>query len=254
LQIGKKATDLTLTADDDIVDSIPFSNKLLAFRALKHGLRFGHDNWRMWYNYMIVSMDVGELFETTRALTRVVEETSTKIGAKSVDEDVLERLVDAVTRTPQISVDAVEGGDSTNLSVNPIEGQGLLRAVLNLFEHTILPRISSPRIFRAYARLLSWQAKWDEVVKAYLDGYRCSTAGTMEKGESDVGRWREAVNEVVEIVDVLRNFGPRIEGFKWRLQGRSILRTFVGRTRDFEDEPEWARLSELQEELRQGDD
>jgi hypothetical protein len=243
--------DLSLTADDDIVESIPFSNKLLAFRALKHGLRFGHDNWRMWYNYMIVSMDVGELFETTRALARVVEETSAKVGAKSVDEDVLERLVDAVTRAPQISVDAI---DSTKPAVNSNEGQGLPRAVLNLFEHTILPRVSSPRIFRAYARLLSWQARWDEVLKAYLDGYRCSTAGTMEKGESDLGRWREAVSEVGEIVDVLRNFGPRVEGFKWRLQGRSIVRTFAGRTRDFEDEPEWARLTELQEELRQEDD
>jgi hypothetical protein len=76
----------------------------------------------------------------------------------------------------------------------------------------------------------------------------------MEKGESDLGRWREAVSEVGEIVDVLRNFGPRVEGFKWRLQGRSIVRTFAGRTRDFEDEPEWARLTELQEELRQEDD
>ena len=44
---------------------------------------------------------------------------------------------------------------------------------------------------------------------------------------------------------------------KWgqpHMQARfSILRTFMGRTRDFEDEPEWARLTALQEELRQED-
>ena len=121
---------------------------------------------------------------------------------------------------------------------------------MNLLEHTILPRVSSPRIFRAYARLLTWQERWEEALKAYLDGYRSSTAGTMEKGESNIERWREGVNEVCEIVDVLRNFGPRVDGYKWRLQGRSILRTFTGRTRDFEDEPEWHRLTELQEELQ----
>ena len=60
-----------------------------------------------------------------------------------------------------------------------------------------------------------------------------------------------AVGEVEEIVDVLRNFGPRHgEGFNWKLQARSIVRTFMGRTKDFEDEPEWARLVALQEEIR----
>lgn len=230
--------------------SIPFANKLLAFRALKQGLRFSYDNWRMWYNYMVVAMDVGELSEASRALGRVVEETSEKVGAKSVDEDVLERLVDAVTRAPAKLEDAVEGGDTSNAVTNPNEGHGLLRSVTNLFDRIILPRVSSPRIFRAYARLLTGQARWEDVLKAYLDSYRCGTAGTIEKGEPDVGKWRDAVSEVEEIVDVLMNFGPRVDGFKWRLQGHSIVRTFIGRTKDFQDEPEWNRLLELEKELR----
>lgn len=87
-------------------------------------------------------------------------------------------------------------------------------------------------------------------MKAYLDGYRCSVAGTMEKGETDGAKWREAVLEVEEIVDVLRNFGPKAGSFNWKLQARSIVRTFIGRTKDFEDEPEWDRLTRLQEDLR----
>ena len=59
--------------------------------------------------------------------------------------------------------------------------------------------------------------------------------------------------EVEEIVDILRNFGPRVEGFKWRLQARSIIRTFMGRTKDFDDEPEWPKLAELLEEIRKED-
>ncbi|KDQ64061.1 hypothetical protein JAAARDRAFT_187441 [Jaapia argillacea MUCL 33604] len=233
------------------IKRVPFSNKLLAFRALKECIKYRYEDWRVWSNYMVVAIDVGELSEACRALARIVEEKSGKVGGECVDEDVLERLVNAVTRTPLNADDAVEGDISAHQTpVNPSEGRGLFRRVSDLFERTILPRVSSPRIFRAYGRLLTWQSRWDEAIRAYLDGYRCSLAGTMEKGETDVKRWQEAVGEVEEIVDLLRNFGSRVEGSKWQLQARSIVRTFIGRTRDFEDEPEWNRLTELQDELR----
>lgn len=203
---------------------------------------------------MIVAMDVGELSEACRALARVVEERSAKDGAACVDEDVLERLVDAVTRAPANANDAVEGsGIAQEATQYPNEGHGLLRRVTDLFERTLLPKVSSPRIFRAWARMLTWQGRWEEALNAYLDGYRSSTAGTIENGETDTKKWRDAVAEVEEIVDVLRNFGPRVEDSKWKSQARSIVRTFMGRTKDFEDEPEWSHLKDLQEELRKVD-
>ncbi|OSC97957.1 tetratricopeptide repeat domain 27 [Trametes coccinea BRFM310] len=234
---------------------IPFSNKLLAFRALKQGLKFSYDNWRMWMNYMIVAMDVGELSEACRALTRIVEERAAKDGAACVDECVLDKLVDAVTRgTGEAS--SVSGETSPEVAAGATKASvstGLERRVTDLFENTILPRVSSPRIFRARARLLMSQGRYEDALNAYLDAYRAGPAGTMERGETDVEKWREAVGEVEEIVDVLRNFGPRVEGFNWKLQARSIVRTFMGRTKDFEDEPEWARLTTLQEEIRRED-
>jgi tetratricopeptide (TPR) repeat protein len=239
--------DGTMAYNSESAKSIPFDNKMLAFRTLKQGLRFSYSNWRMWYNYMVISMDVGQFNEACRALERVVEETSGKVGAKSVDEDVLDRLVDAVTRT---SVDKENHDEGAKVTSDPNHGHWLFKSVNSLFERTLLPRVSSPRVFRAYARLLTWQNKWEEAIKAYLDAYRNSIAGTMEKGETDVKRWREAVQEVEETVDILRNFGPHAEGYKWRFQARSIIRTFTGRTKDFEDEPEWERLKDLQEELQ----
>lgn len=210
---------------------------MLAFRALKQGLKYRYENWRMWSNYMVVAVDVGELFEACHAQARIVEERSAKIGAESVDEDVLSRLVDAVT------------GAASDAAQEP-SLRGLTRRVLDLFERTILPRVSSSRIFHTYARLLTWQNRWEDALKAYLDGYRCGAAGTFESGDADIEKWRQAVGEVQEIVDVVRNFGPRVEGFNWKYQGRSIVRTFMGRSKDFKDEPEWARLLEIQEELR----
>ncbi|VDB90478.1 unnamed protein product [Peniophora sp. CBMAI 1063] len=258
--VVKKGPSATATDSDDEASqppaeekssAIPFENKMLAFRALQQGLRFAYENWRMWMNYMIVAMDVGELAEAARALGRIVEERAAKNGADAVDVDVLDRLVDAVTRAPADADEAVEGaGTARDAVFNPNEGHGLLRRVTDLFERVILPRVSSPRIFRARARLLMWQGKWEEAIQAHMDAYRAGVAGRMEKGETDVVRWREGVEEVVEAVDVLRNFGPRVEGLKWRLQAKSILRTFMGRTRDFEEEPEWKQLEELQEDLR----
>ncbi|KZT29492.1 TPR-like protein [Neolentinus lepideus HHB14362 ss-1] len=236
---------------DQTSGTIPFSNKMLAFRALKQGIKYRYEDWRMWYNYMIVSMDVGEFSEACRALARVVEERASKDGAQCVDEDVLDRLVDVATRAPADSEDTIVPDAEPERA--SITSSGIQRVLTDLFERTILPRVSSSRIFRAYARLLTLQARWEGALKAYLDSYRCSTAGSIEKGETDVGKWHEAVGEVEEIVDVLRNFGPRVDGSKWRLQARSIVRTFIGRTKDFEDEPEWERLTGLLEELRNED-
>jgi hypothetical protein len=198
----------------------------------------------MWMNYTIVAMDVGEFAEACRALGRVVEERAAKVGSESVDTDVLDRLVDAATRASP--------GEPGNTVLGQNEGQNLLRRVEDLFIRIILPRVSSPRIFRARARLLVSQGKLPEALAAYLEGYRAGVAGQMEAGETDLGRWREGAREVEDIYDVLVNYGPKVEGSKWRLQARSIVRTFMGRTKDFEDEPEWARLVELLDGLKQG--
>jgi hypothetical protein len=212
--------------------AVPFENKLLAFRALKQGLKSHYENWRMWTNYTIVAMDVGELSEACRALGRVVEERASKVGTESVDADVLDRLVTAATS---------EQGT--------IDGE-LMRRVEDLFVRVLLPRVSSSRIFRARARLLVAQAKIPEALEAYLEAYRAGVASQMEAGETDVERWREGVREVEEICGVLVNYGPRVEGSKWALQARSVVRTFMGRTKDLEEEPEWSRLVELLDELK----
>ncbi|KAG8929998.1 hypothetical protein FRC02_004777 [Tulasnella sp. 418] len=262
LKIGEKGVSETQYAQPDVSESnadpqsMAFSSKYLAFRALKQGLRFRYDNWRMWSNYMIVAMDVGELGEACRALGRVVEECAEKMGETCVDLEVLERLVDAVTRGNQ---DDLPGSQQNSNSL-----QGLGRQVMDLFTRVILPRLSSsPRIFRAYGRLLIWQGSWSAALEAHMNAYRASVASDT-KVETDLARWKEAVTEVEDLVDVLRNLGPRIasettnrseggrKGTSWQFQARGVVRTFMGRTRDaFEHESEWTKLTELLESLRQ---
>ena len=84
--------------------------------------------------------------------------------------------------------------------------------------------------------------------------------------ETDLERWKEAVREVEDLVDVMRNLGPRVaesseatgggeepkkKATSWQFQARSIIRTFMGRTKDsFGDEPEWERLNDSIQDLK----
>ena len=221
----------------------------------------------MWSNYMIVAVDCGELAEACHALSRVVEERAEKVGDESVDHDVLERLVDAVTKasadthSTENQGQYPNGSAATDSKYNPNEGQGLYNRVNDLFIRTLLPRLSSsPRIFRAYARLLVWKSEWGLALETHMNAYRVSVIND-EKVETDISRWREAVIEVEDLVDILTNLGPRAvakdqeeKGAKktsWQFQARSVVRTFMGRTKDaFGDEPEWGRLDDVLQSLR----
>jgi hypothetical protein len=214
---------------------VSYEYKLQAYRALRQGLRHAHNNWRMWANYMVISIDVGELSESARAMTRIVEERASKDGAAVVDLDVLNKLVDSVTRDDH---SLLAKGKVVPTSSN--EGFGLLPLVERLFDTTILPRVSdSPRIWKSHARLLRWKEDWEGAMEDYLRAYRCGVTQD-ERVERDLDIWKEAVAEVEELVGVLEVLGGKVkrgkedEGVKkgdWRFQARGLVRTFIGRTK-----------------------
>ena len=239
---------------------IPHANKLLAHGALKIGLKYGHDNWRMWSNYLLVSIDLGLNSEAVRALSRLVEERARHVGEDCVDDEVLDRLVGAVTKGAQPGTE-----EAKTEEVNPNEGQGLLWNLNRLFEVVILPRIStSPRIWRSWARLLMWQGRIPEALDSQVKAYRASVVND-EEVERKVERWREAVEETKEIAETMMGLGPKAvdvemrtlgEGEKgewkdWKFQARSMVRSFMGRTKDaFGDEKEWEVLKEVLDDLK----
>lgn len=181
---------------------------------------------------MIVAIDVGELSEAARAMTRVIEEVPPKDAILGVDVDVLDKLVDSVTQ------DDYEGGNTDGKALSSNMGFGLASIVTRLFDETILPRISdSPRVWRSHARLLRWKEDWKGAMEDYTRAYRCGIAQD-QRVERDKEAWREAVGDIEELVTVFSALGPKVrvgEGEKkgdWRFQARGIVRTFMGRTRD----------------------
>lgn len=193
----------------------------------------------MWSNYTLVALEIGHLRESMRGLTRVVEETQGKV----FDEDVVDRLVDSATRSSP--------PEETNSS--------LLPNLLDLFEKTLLPNLSpspSPRIYRAYARVLTVENRWGDAIRAYLDAYRASPSSVDAARKEE---FEESTRQVEDILDILLNFGPKVEGqvdvgetaakLNWKLQGRSIIRSFLGRMKEFEDEEGFEKVKERLEEF-----
>ena len=276
-----------------------FDVKLLAHRALEKSLRFAHDDWRVWNNFMIVSVDCGLMADAVRSLVRVVElhsvsrilpgsdPTSSSNIADFVDVAVVNRIVDAVIRAPSSEQDAIiehEDTSSTNVQApvskqvnhNPNEGHGLWPIVRDLFEVTLLPKISEmPDLWRAYARLLFWRGRLRSALDAHLTAWRTSYGAEACDLTSQI-TFVQAIDALTELCELLENFGHRevaidedketdldIDTAKanpkakrepamenWQFRARSLVRTFMGRTRDaFESDPSWERLQELRDSL-----
>jgi len=247
-----------------------FELRLLAHKALGIALKFQFESWRVWTNYMIVSVDVGLLSEAARALARVIEirtrESSqsaqpTQAAASIVDMAVLNKLVDAVIRAPATEAEDASAPVSAVRRSN--EGDGLRPVVERLFVDTLLPRFSSePAVWQAYARLLFAQGEFRAMLTARIQSFQCGL-GSPEALEvvTDRATWIRAKDELQELCDLLENLATRPaspdsteEAFPdWRFRARTMVRTFMARTRDsFDTDPAWDELTELAAALQRG--
>ncbi|GAA5908881.1 hypothetical protein JCM6882_005473 [Rhodosporidiobolus microsporus] len=255
---GLRLRDEQEKEDDETAQvKLPFSRKRAAFQCLRQAIKHSYDSWRMWYNYMVVAVDVGELNEACRALERMVRMRVDKDGEAAIDIEVLERLVEAVTRGAREDAEGGAEQQQQQQATDPNSGKGLFRPVQHLLEQTILPRVSdSPRVFLAHARLLLAVQDYAGALDAHLKAYRAGVA-TDEAVAHDKERFVAACERVDEVVTMLENLGTKdredgeLVAKDWKFQARSLVRTFLGRTKEaFEDEPEYERLKELLQELK----
>ncbi|GAA5942169.1 tetratricopeptide repeat-containing protein EMW1 [Sporobolomyces koalae] len=252
-RVTTQANDENETEDDKQARiKLPFSRKRAAYQCLRQSIKYSYDSWRLWYNYMVVAVDVGEMSEACRSLDRIIGMRIGKDGEGAIDFEVLDRLVDAVTRGQE---DVNEDGEV--VTIDPNVGRGLYPRVERLISTTILPNLSnSPRVFLAQAKLCMWQADYAGALDAHLKAYRALVVGN-ESIEHDRAKFVEATQRVEEVVEMLENLGTKdgkdgeMIAKDWKFQARSLVRTFLGRTKGaFEDEPEYEKLKEMLAELR----
>ena len=132
-----------------------------------------------------------------------------------------------------------------------------------------------PDLWRAYARLLFWRGQLRSALDAHLTAWRTSY-GAETCDFSTRATFVQAIDALQELCEVLENFGERevaideeketdldVDSAKanpnakkeqamnnWQFKARSLVRTFMGRTRDaYESDPLWERLQELRDSL-----
>ena len=94
---------------DEEEREINHNRKLRAYTCLSQAIKHSYDSWRIWVNYLLVCVDVGELMEACRAMGRLAELRADKDGENAIDLDVLDRLVDVTIKEKDTMKQSLEG-------------------------------------------------------------------------------------------------------------------------------------------------
>jgi tetratricopeptide (TPR) repeat protein len=217
---------------------LKLNRKKDAWHALKQATSGNYENWKIWQNYMYVSIDVEEFPEAIRSFKRVIELIGGKNGETALDVEVVEILVARAVQD------------------DPAEQRSVGTQVLDLFTKSIVPLITtSSRLWNATGKLYLWRGLYSDALDAYVKAFRSylNNPGL----ETDEKVWNEAVEEAEKLVDAYRNLGEkpgRMGGVvckDWKYQARSALRGLKGRGKvSHEGGAGWEKLEVLLEELK----
>ncbi|XP_041977434.1 tetratricopeptide repeat protein 27 [Aricia agestis] len=146
-------------------------DKNRAYRALMEALKFNYDNWKLWENVIIVSMDTGHFEDVLRGCHRLLD-----IQRKFDDVEVLTLLVNAIVQDHK---DA-DGNSSARLRKRALELFGRITSVHQ----------NKPRIWQLYADLSpTYLLKGQRLLKAY-------------KGYTINGDWSQSPENCKQVMDL----------------------------------------------------
>nr|XP_026489913.1 tetratricopeptide repeat protein 27-like [Vanessa tameamea] len=124
-------------------------DKNRAYRALMEALRFNYDNWKLWENVIIVSMDTGHFEDVLRGCHRILD-----IKSKFEDIDVLSLLAKVIVEDKQ---DA-DGNSAARLRKRALELFGRITSIHQ----------NKPEIWQLYADISpTYLLKGQRLLKAY---------------------------------------------------------------------------------------
>ncbi|CAG8533607.1 1542_t:CDS:1 [Paraglomus occultum] len=169
------------------------NRKREAFNALQQGLKQRYDSWKMWTNYMYVAIDIGDFAEAIRAMQRIVELQWEKIGDHCVDLEVLEIIVNSVTR-------GVRDADNEDTS-------RLAPKLEHLLSDTITSHMTSnPKIWKLCGNFWFWQKAYDKALEAHLKAWRAISKN--EKLTYSVLTFNDVARVALDLVEMYQNVGP----------------------------------------------
>ncbi|QGN18146.1 YNL313C [Kluyveromyces marxianus] len=201
-------------------------------------------NWRIWDNYMIVSMKLGEWDEVLLAFRHLVDLRKDQGGETSVDLPILEKLVEIL-----ISSD-YPTDSSQRLSHFQ---QSCLEFVCD-----ILPSIvtTSVRLWKLVAKVELWRRRPWVALACHEKAFRAITHNPDLTIDEKI--WNESVDVCEDLVAAYESLGE-MEGKygagdvvckNWNYKARSSIKTLMSRAKNYwEDSDGWDRLMDLKATL-----
>lgn len=255
-----RISDLEVEGDGTVDEpEDPSRHRRDALKAFKRAAALRYDDWRIWENVLTVAASVHPPAATdiVVAMKRLIEIRGPSIGEKSVDEDLLDRLVRHVT--------SLDTPTTSSSDAQPASRAGIQRTTTELVLKDIVPLITtSRRLWQIVARVYIWQGKPGSALEASEKGWRALTSSSgWESGGEE--QWDEVVDGTLELVDAYESLGAqdRTEGLAagqavpvakdWRAKARNAVRGILGRGKEcWEDTQGWERLKARLEELKGG--
>jgi tetratricopeptide (TPR) repeat protein len=259
----RRATGSTTMADADedadldntTAPEDPYRAEKDALKAFKRAASLRYEDWRLWENVLTVagSMRPPAISDVIFALKRIMEIRGQSIGEKSVDEDILDRVVrHVITSHPDAA------GEQRRVAQT-----GIQQALLDLVENNVVPLITkSRRLWQIVARVYMWLGRPASALDASEKAWRALTLSSGWESASEE-QWNEVVDGTLELADAYETYGQmertddlgagqgRLVASDWRFKARNAVRSIMGRGRQaWEDSSGWVRLAERQDELK----
>ncbi|XP_026747646.1 tetratricopeptide repeat protein 27 [Trichoplusia ni] len=153
---------------------VNMGDKNRAYRSLMEALRFNYDNWKLWENVIMISMDTGHFEDVIRGVHRLLD-----ILHKFEDVEVLTLLVRAVIQ----DLKDADGNSAARLQ----------KRVLELFGRITSIHQNKPEIWQLYSDLSpTYLLRAQRLLKAY-------------KGYTQNGNWANNPDTCKQVIELAKS-------------------------------------------------
>jgi len=224
-----------------------------ALAAYKRGAAIAHGNWRIWDNVLTLAsrMRPPAVPDMLIALHTILSVRKTE---EAVDADMVSLLLtDVLLPRP-----APPAGQ-------PLPRGSTEKAICDLVEADVVPLITTrSELWALVARERAWRGDRAGQLDAAEKGWRTAvggagagaslgpSAGERRDWTVDRDAWDAVVARTDELVSLLENYGPEIEGIgaRWKGKAKSAVRSVMGKGREpWEGSEGWMVLERLLEGL-----
>ncbi|BFZ56449.1 hypothetical protein PYCC9005_003495 [Savitreella phatthalungensis] len=229
-----------------------------AHRALRTATSLKFESWRMWHNYALVSMDVGQIAEAVRAAKRVLAIRGSQEG--HLDRDLVLAVASDLTATEPPTSTTSDNADNDDEEVTSTSApvlRGWAKMAYDFLTKDVKPLVTRDAgMYRCLARVYMWRGGRDgDALDCEERAYRCVAGLPAETSYTDL---QTVTTAAIDLVAAYENLGDRPGRFggvlmkDWRYKAKSTLRTLKGRARAFEGTEAYTTIEQALEALKQG--